>query len=318
MRHGLLVRVAVRLAVTATVCAVISTAVAFGARLNWLCDLTTHWRVQICVVTALTSIVLLLSRRWKPALLAVAVALLNVSYIVPLFYSTKKPPATESTFRVVSANVHSSNRRTDLAVEFIRNTKPDFFLVMEVDERWESALEDLQHDFNYSVIRARSDNFGIALYSRRPITSHRVEHLDDSKVPTIVATIELDGRSLNVVGTHPLPPMGRRRSELRDLHLQAIGNLIKRLPPPVMVLGDLNTSSWSPHFRDLLEKCDLRDSRRGFGVQPTWPVEPWVLRIPIDHALVSEDLAVTQRYVGPDIGSDHLPVVVEFAVLDSP
>ena len=165
---------------------------------------------------------------------------------------------------------------------------------------------------------ARSDNFGIALYSRRPITSHRVEHLDDSNVPTIVATIDLDGRSLNVVGTHPLPPMGRRRSELRDRHLQAIGNLIKRLPPPVMVLGDLNTTSWSPHFRDLLEKCDLRDSRCGFGVQPTWPVEQWVLRIPIDHALVSEDLAVTQRYVGPDIGSDHFPIVVEFAFLDSP
>ena len=189
---------------------------------------------------------------------------------------------------------------------------------MEVDERWESALEVLRSDFSYSVIRARSDNFGIALYSRRPITSHRVEHLDDSRVPTIVATIDLDGRSLSVVGTHPLPPMGRRRSELRDHHLQAIGKLITRLPSPVIVLGDLNTTSWSPHFRDLLGRTGLRDSRRGFGVQPTWPVEPWVLRIPIDHALVSKELAVKQRYVGPDIGSDHFPIVVECAVLDLP
>jgi endonuclease/exonuclease/phosphatase (EEP) superfamily protein YafD len=202
-------------------------------------------------------------------------------------------------------------------LDFIRNENPDFFLVLEVDTRWQVALEDLQNDFTNSVIRARSDNFGIALYSRHAITSHRVVQLDDSKVPTIVTTIDLNGQNVCVVGTHPLPPIGRRRSELCDRHLKAIGELIGQLPTPVMVLGDLNTTSWSPHFRDLLKRSGLRDSRRGFGVQPTWPDEPWFLRIPIDHALVSEDLVVTQRYVGPDIGSDHLPIVVEFAVPDS-
>jgi endonuclease/exonuclease/phosphatase (EEP) superfamily protein YafD len=38
-----------------------------------------------------------------------------------------------------------------------------------------------------------------------------------------------------------------------------------------------------------------------------------VLRVPVDHALVSEELCVVERSAGPDIGSRHLPLRVEVA-----
>jgi len=41
---------------------------------------------------------------------------------------------------------------------------------------------------------------------------------------------------------------------------------------------------------------------------------PGSLRIPLDNCLVSEEVAVAGRRVGPDIGSDHLPLVVDFAL----
>jgi endonuclease/exonuclease/phosphatase (EEP) superfamily protein YafD len=39
-----------------------------------------------------------------------------------------------------------------------------------------------------------------------------------------------------------------------------------------------------------------------------------VLRIPIDHCLVSSELVVLEHTVGPDIGSDHYPLLVTLAV----
>jgi endonuclease/exonuclease/phosphatase (EEP) superfamily protein YafD len=240
--------------------------------------------------------------------------LVNAWYIAPLYLPQRHQPVSGPACRAVSANVHTSNRDAGPFLEFIGSVRPDVILAMEVDDRWQRALEQLLGDYPFSVIRPRPDNFGIALLSRHPIISQRVESLDDSGVPTIIASIDCEGRPLNVVGTHPLPPVGARRTELRNQHLEALGELVAEFSGPVVVLGDLNTTSWSPRFHELLQQSGLRDSRQGFGVQPTWPTAPWVLRIPIDHALISRDLFVKQRFVGRDIGSDHLPIVITIGV----
>lgn len=52
-----------------------------------------------------------------------------------------------------------------------------------------------------------------------------------------------------------------------------------------------------------------RGMRGRLGV--TWPVGFWPLRIPIDHALHSAGVIVRDVRVGPDVGSDHFPLVVE-------
>jgi len=60
---------------------------------------------------------------------------------------------------------------------------------------------------------------------------------------------------------------------------------------------------------------------QGFGNHPTWPADiltsapaglTEVLRIPIDHGLVSRDIGVVRRVVGPFCGDPHLPVLFEF------
>jgi len=270
----------------------------------------THFAVQIAIGAALPLLILLLARRWKLALVPAAIVVINASYIVPVFMPATDHATSGPVYRVVSANVLASNRNSKLFMNFLSDESPDFILVMEVDDHWSDVLEELHVDYPYSVIQSRKDNFGIALFSRLPIASQRVEYLDEADVPTIVATIQLDEQVLQVVGTHPVPPVGKTNSRLRNQHLSSLADLVVRLPGPVIVVGDLNTTCWSPHFHDLVKQSGLRDSRQGFGVQPTWPNSAWLFRIPIDHALVSDDLIVTQRYVGPDIGSDHRPIVI--------
>jgi endonuclease/exonuclease/phosphatase (EEP) superfamily protein YafD len=58
----------------------------------------------------------------------------------------------------------------------------------------------------------------------------------------------------------------------------------------------------------------MRDSRRGYGIQPTWPAGVPALLIPLDHLLHTPDIVITSRRVGADAGSDHYPVIVEFFI----
>jgi endonuclease/exonuclease/phosphatase (EEP) superfamily protein YafD len=87
-------------------------------------------------------------------------------------------------------------------------------------------------------------------------------------------------------------------------------------------MGDLNITMWSPYYRRFVSKTGLWNTRQGSGILPTWrPVKirfwrlpsalSWLLALPIDHCLVSPAIAVPQIRPGPDVGSDHLPLIVD-------
>jgi len=101
----------------------------------------------------------------------------------------------------------------------------------------------------------------------------------------------------------------------RNHQLNEIANYIREGSEGYTILaGDLNVTPYSYYFRDLLRGSGLIDSGLGYGWQPTWSIRmPW-FAIPIDHILVSPDIQVTNRAIGPSLGSDHHPVVVSFDI----
>ena len=78
---------------------------------------------------------------------------------------------------------------------------------------------------------------------------------------------------------------------------------------------------WSPYYRLLVRKTGLRNTRKGFGILPTWPTKGtyqilpgWLtslFRIPIDHCLISHGLDTSNIYTGSSTGSDHKPLIVD-------
>ena len=69
-----------------------------------------------------------------------------------------------------------------------------------------------------------------------------------------------------------------------------------------------------PRNKVLEEKAGLRNARKGYGIQPTWPNASRLIGIPIDHILVSAQWDVLSFKVGENIGSDHFPVIVELQI----
>jgi endonuclease/exonuclease/phosphatase (EEP) superfamily protein YafD len=113
-----------------------------------------------------------------------------------------------------------------------------------------------------------------------------------------------------LLATHPVPPVGAEYTELRNRQLTEISTFLADSFGPVILVGDLNTTPWSPAFKDLLQVTGLQNSMKGFGIQPSWPSFIPPLWIPLDHLLHSPDLSIQTRKAGPDIGSDHFPLEV--------
>lgn len=100
------------------------------------------------------------------------------------------------------------------------------------------------------------------------------------------------------------------------MHLDGLSARVLQTIGPKIVVGDLNTSPLAASFRRFVAESGLVDAAQGFGWQATWPAalgQP--LRIRLDHVLHSRDLGVAHFAVGPRIGSDHLPIVVDLTLV---
>jgi endonuclease/exonuclease/phosphatase family metal-dependent hydrolase len=133
------------------------------------------------------------------------------------------------------------------------------------------------------------------------------------------------GCELALFGAHPMRPGTPSRMEARAAAFAALA-AAARGERHAIVMGDLNATVYSPALADLLETADLADSRRGFGRQGSWiasypilgrVVAPGV-RLDLDHVLVGKGFAVVGRRLGPDLGSDHIPVAADLALRASP
>jgi MYXO-CTERM domain-containing protein len=288
----------------------LATAAGFFARLWWLLELTTHFRPHLAVtLLALTGFwAWRRRRRWVVA--CGIGCLLNVLVIAPHFFGNPAVATTgRSPLKVVSLNVHTSNPQPELVLEFLRGANADIVLLMEVDGAWMQNLATWSLQYPQQLAAAREDNFGIAAYSRVPWTNAAVMEFGSAEVPTIVADLILPGRRIHFVGTHPLPPGTASYSAQRNEQLMQLAKHVAAVTNPVVLVGDLNTTPWSPHFGDLSKASGLRDGSKGSGVSGTWPSFLPLGRIPIDHCLLSPELGMPIRQMGPPVGGDHLPMV---------
>ena len=293
---------------------VMATLAGFGGRLWWVLDLFSHFRVQYAILLFFIAVTLLMLRHVRTAAMFLAPAVVNLVLIMPLYLGRAAPPDAESPqYRAVLANVYTPNQECELVISLIEQYEPDFFVLQEVDTRWLLDISSLEAAYPYTEQCPRPDNFGIALYSKRPLAKCDTVYIGAAMVPSICAQLELDGRQVTVLGTHTIPPARREGSLMRNEQLARIPEFLQEYQGPVIVLGDLNTAPWSHYFRKLLRDAGLKDGSRGHGIAATWPTDISPLRIPIDHFLHSPDLTVTSRRTGQHIGSDHYPIIVDFA-----
>ena len=276
---------------------------------NHALQLFSHFRLQYFVVAILLTILFVILRNRRYAVLLFATAFINGAHVLPWYFDEPYDTGGRD-LKLLNANVHSTSAAYDKLFALIEREQPDVVVLQETTAAWAEQLEGLAAQYPYRVVEAREGNFGIALLSKHHFAAEATVGSDPLGFPTIVATIDVGGQALELVATHPMIPLGRRNFDDRNLQLVSVAGLLRRTTGPRVLVGDLNTSLWDVNYKYLEARTGLRNARRGFGVLPTWPTFLPIAMIPIDHVLVSTDIGVREVRTGPRIGSDHLPLVV--------
>ena len=285
------------------------------ARHSWACDLATHFRVQYVALLFPVAIFCLVTRRRKTAIAFTAVLIVAavpvIRYYVP---SGHQDPGVEA-LRFVTFNVQRSNSQFDDAVSFLRSENPDVIALLEIDSRWKNALQELSNDYPFSRWETREDNFGLCVLSKIPWQDVEVVQTDTIQCrPSILVRFEINGSAVQYIATHPATPMTPESAQARNDQLMALCEVFDPASARIFT-GDFNLTPWSPRFQDVTASAGVTDGARGFGAGPTWCQLPTPLGgIKIDHFLISEDIFVSRLRVGPDLGSDHRPVIADLKI----
>ena len=289
------------LAITAMICTALS-------KFHWIFDMIAHFRVYYWLgFIGLASLAIYLKERtWIVANLAFVI-LIGIGFLkfyIPQF------EVTGSDFRVCSMNVLSTNRDFDKALNVIEAEDPDVLVVQELSSPWIEQFKALDKKYPYQKLSSQNGNFGLGIYSKFPMKNTEVKILCDVRIPTIITDLEVGNKVVTLIGTHPTPPLvhgfHNRNEQFRNLN-----KLIKKQKNPVIITGDLNCTAFSYSLNLLTDGTNLKDTRLGFGLQPTWSADIPLIGIPIDHCFISEELKTTNRKVGNRTGSDHYPIIVD-------
>jgi len=299
---------------------IFSTLAGFFGGWFWVLDIFDHFRLHYAAGALLLGLMAWWTARHRWALGCLIALVINLT-LSPDVWSFNRTPVsttdTETRIRAASINVLTSNRQYAKVIELIQIENPDVALLLEVDALWMAELSVLSDRYKLITSRPRNDNFGIALYARNDVdVTAELFFPGNFGLPAVDALINLkDGRNVRMFGMHTTAPWKMSYDRDGRAALDEVAEKVAGVSGPVVLLGDLNMTPWSKKFRRFVANSGLTDSADGHGYLATWPtLASRVLRIPLDHCLVTSDITVIRRWTGPQVGSDHLPLFVDFTV----
>lgn len=117
---------------------------------------------------------------------------------------------------------------------------------------------------------------------------------------------------INLAALHPIPPLSRRRLADRDAVINAAGETAAARDA-ALIVGDFNATPWSPVMIDLRRR-GFRPVDCGAPWRSTWFSRAPLMGLPIDLAYAGPSVAGARCEVGPDVGSDHYPLIIEAVI----
>jgi endonuclease/exonuclease/phosphatase (EEP) superfamily protein YafD len=299
--------------VTVGVVGTLATILGFFGSTWWVFDFAANFRAHLAVVLLVVALAYALLFSRAIGLLFLGIAFINGLLILPLYSDSPAAPASSDTIKIVSFNVAQRSSIRDITFRWIDTVEPDIIVLVDSTDEWANAVE-MAAPYTVQTELPLDRTFGITVLSAEGLDT---QLLRAARIRDTVVRIEASIGSQPVViyAVQSRKASNETDAGYRDEYLAEVGRMVKGETMPTIVVGDLEASPWSHAFRDLTAEADLKNSMSGFGLQTTWPADRWAfLRLPFDHLLHTAELTTVDRYLGPALGVDHRPIVVEVAM----
>lgn len=263
----------------------------------WWAEAFDHLMVHAAVLSALGAVLAGLRRAWGP------MAGLSLLFLVDLVRWWPAPPPNPEggeTVTVLFANVLGHNPGRRALLDLIDDVDPDVIGLVEVTPSWARSLDALGQRYPHRLVEARSDAFGVALYSRHPLEDLELVYLAGEPLPSVAARWPGGPR---ILVTHPPPPVSAQTAKMRRAQLGALDAWMAKSAGHFLAMGDLNCAPWAVSFP--------RTPARGAMRIGTWSGP---MGLPLDHVLVGTEVGLDDVRLGSAIGSDHRPVVATIRI----
>lgn len=292
-------------------------------------ELFAHFQLQYFVISLFFLGILSLLRVKTPIYMGIFLCTILSLQILPWYIPANWFSAkSQADLRILITNINTQNRNYDKVLNLVRSEQPDLAIFMEVDEVWQKQLNQLNDFLPYSSGQTNPYNLGLLVYSNQAFQAVRTEFFGTEKNTSVIAQLVLKDKPFTLLATHPLPPVKPSFFHSRNRQLDLITQYLATVNQPIILAGDLNMTMWSPYYRRLSSKTNLKNTRKGFGILPTWPTKgtykqklkgwfwlTYLFTIPIDHCLVSNDFKTTNIHTGGKTGSDHKPLIVDLKAI---
>ena len=285
-------------------------------------DSMAHFRVHLAALLVFAAFPLLLSRslRWHGLLAATfgCAAILTVtgtSFLRgpgPVQAAFQPKDEISPVYRLMQLNLRFDNPEPGKVLSLIGRVRPDVVTLNEVSEMWSEKLALLASAYPYRIL-CEMDNRagGVAILSVRPFAEDTDGGCLDGGT-FAVATVDLNGRSVDI-GALPLhwPWPFDQLSQIEDMAPR-----LASTAETAILAGDTNATPWSAASTRIADAAGMTSAG---PIRPTWLYRrlPEFLRfagLPIDRIFTKGDVIVHSVQTLEAVGSDHLPVLVEFSL----
>nr|WP_306267940.1 endonuclease/exonuclease/phosphatase family protein [Pararhizobium sp. IMCC3301] len=285
------------------------TALAFGGR--WLRPLDSfshflHYYVLAFIIVAIVAGFLKLRKTAAIALVSLlfAVWLLGPARPFALSGQTALQAAPGNGVKIITFNLLYHNDQIDRIADYVTRQDPDILMFQELSPI-NRPLLDLLPQYPYRQSCSLNQTMATMVLTKTKPSAQGC--LPRSQVAWI--DLILSGKPVRVASVHlhwPWPLLQWR--QIDNIRSEVAGLDSKR---PIILGGDFNAAPWSNAVRTME---DITGSRvvPGFRFTILGFKSPLKLPVflPIDQILLPEEATLRDVTTGPELGSDHRPVVV--------
>ena len=312
-RRGALV---LRLAALAAVCG-LGAALTFGylGRLHFAFDSFSHLRLHFAALLLLLVPALAALRFRAEALFALALGIAAPVQTVffPPRATVAEAEAGRATYRLMHVNLRYDNATPEAFLSLVGRTRPDAITLTEVSEPWAAKLVLIEAAYPYRIVCERPTFIGgAAILSRRPFAEGTAPFCGN-RGAFAHASVDFGGQTIEIVALH----MGWPWPFEQPWQIPRLEPLLADVGADAILAGDLNAVPWSQAARRLATAAGARILH---GTGPTWLdrrlpawLIPWI-GLPLDNIMVKGRVAADTPTTLDDVGSDHLPVMLEFSL----